>query len=328
MKRPYSALLPCVLVLGVACDKGSGSTTDPDGPGGDTAQTEGAEDSAPKKSDGLDRLLADMDPAADPCQDFYRYACGGWMDRTTLPADKARYSRSFTGIQERNQEIVKRLLEARASAPGEDPKDVMLGDFFAACMDTSAVEKVGKKPLEPLLSEIEGISDKKELMAQLGKLHSTVFGRVGWLGGTGKPPFFRVHTEPDAIDAPDTEIGVFTQSGLGLPSRSMYLGKDERSKALLTAYEQHIARMLQIAGDPEPAAAKRAKAILKLETALAKASKEPADMREFEKNYNKEGVPPKYGREHLSRTDNAVRQRSGREDERCQEKERDCPGKD
>lgn len=288
MNRRVSALLLCLCAAAVSCDKGDGPTNDPDGTGGGG---DGGGDAAatPKGPDGLAQLLADMDPKADPCQDFYRYSCGGWIDRTQLPADKPRYSRTFTGIQERNQTLVHDILEQAASKPGEDPNMRKLGDFYAACMDTEAAEKRGKAPLQPLVDEIAAIKDKKQLMGHVGKLHATVFGRVGWIGMTAKPVFFRVGTEPDAIAAPQTEIATFSQSGLGLPSRSMYLGKDDATKQMLDVYEKHIARMLVHSGETEEAAAKLAAGVRKLEIELAKASKDPADMRDFEKNYNKKG---------------------------------------
>lgn len=274
--------MSCLWLSIVACDKGDASTA-PDGAG--TGDGSGdVEAPPPRESDGLAKLVGDMDPKADPCQDFYRYACGGWQDRTKLPGDKARYSRSFTGIQDANQEIIKRVLEAKAKTSGD-----MLGDFYSACMDTAQIEKAGRAPLDPILAEIDAIEDKKALMGQVGKLHATVFGRVGWLGGPPPPPFFNVYTEPDAKDAPDTEMAMFVQGGIGLPDRSMYLGKDARTKEVLAAYQAHVATMLELAGESEADATKHAAKIVKLETALAKASKERADTRDPEKNYNKIG---------------------------------------
>jgi predicted metalloendopeptidase len=288
MKRLVCVLFPCFLGLALSCDKGDGPTTDP-GSGDADGGADSGGDTAQAGPTALEQLLADMDPAADPCQDFYRYACGGWLDRTQLPPDKPRYGRSFTEIQERNLQTLRKILEDAAAATDADPKTQKLGDFYTACMDTAAAEKAGRAPLDPILARIDAIQDKKQLMAELGTLHGTVFGRVGWLGRTAPPPFFRTGTEPDAIADPKTEIPMFAQSGLGLPSRSMYVGKGEQTKQVLAAYEKHIAAMLALSGEAQEVADKHAAGIVKLETALAKASKEPADLRDFKDNYNKKG---------------------------------------
>ena len=105
-------------------------------------------------------VLSSMDPKADPCDDFYRYACGGWLDSTKLPADQARWSRSFSVITERNREIGRELLEAAAADPGPAGTERQkIGDFYASCMDEAAVEGAGVAPLAGIFAQIDALPD-------------------------------------------------------------------------------------------------------------------------------------------------------------------------
>ena len=118
-----------------------------------------------------DSVLSAMDPRADPCQDFYRYACGGWLDTTRLPADEARWARSFSTISERNREIVRALLEDAAANPGEPGTERQkIGDFYGACMDEAAIERAGTTPLEPLLAIAGSARDAATLLRAAGEL--------------------------------------------------------------------------------------------------------------------------------------------------------------
>ncbi|HLT38497.1 MAG TPA: M13 family metallopeptidase, partial [Enhygromyxa sp.] len=245
----------------------------------------------------VEGLVASIDRSADPCVDFYRYACGSWLDAHPRPADKPRYGRSFDTVQENNEAVLRELLEAAGAAArtgGADPATQKLGVYYNACMDMSARGDSGIAAAAGAIDSIDSIMDKKQLMKVLGQLHATVWGRIGWLGMPAAPPFFIVTVDADYMNAPDRNMAIISQAGLGLPTRAMYLPPEgpegDAGRALLAAYQQHIATMLTLAGlSTSEQAAADAKIVLEIETALATASMTPVELRDDQANYHKDG---------------------------------------
>ncbi len=220
-------------------------------------------------------LLAAMDPDADPCQDFYRYACGGWLDATPLPADHPIWGRSFSTIHEENRAVVRDILEAAAAHPDASPEASKIGTFYASCMDEDAVEKAGVAPLAPMLAEIAKVDGPESLMRVAGELQRK---QVEVLLGIGVLADFK---------DPGTDIAFFAQGGLGMPERDYYVSDDPRKKELLAAYRKHVARMLGFLGEDAATAAADADAVVAFETRLAELSRPAAEMRQVEKLYHK-----------------------------------------
>lgn len=232
------------------------------------------------RSEALAALIADMDPAADPCADFYRYACGGWLDRTTRPADQATWTRSFSVIREENRLFLHELLERAAAdpwgggAPGSPQAEDWrrLGQLYGSCMDEAGVEAAGLAPIEPLLTAVEGLSSTAELPLLLAGLHAN-----------GIPAAFSLLTWADLKD-PTLNASYAWQGGLGLPDRDYYLRTDEASRAVQAEYRAHLAAMLVLAGEADPAPL--AQAVYALEEAIAGFSLPRSAMRDMMGIYN------------------------------------------
>ncbi len=220
-------------------------------------------------------VLLAMDPSADPCQDFYRYACGGWLDAERIPEDQTRWARSFTVVRERNRQLIRELLEGAAQDPGESVNRQRVGTFYRACLDEAAVEQTGLGPLAPWLAEIAAVSDLPALLSLTGKLH-----RIG------SEVLFSFSVFPDFKD-PERNIANLAQGGLGLPDRDDYASATPAQQQLRMDYEQHVARMLGWFGTSPEQAQLEASQILAFETQLAQASRSQVEMRDFERLYHK-----------------------------------------
>jgi putative endopeptidase len=230
-----------------------------------TAKTEG-----PAKS-GIEKSA--LDPSVSPCDDFYQYACGNWIKNTEIPGDEATWYRSFSVIRDRNEDILKGILDAKAKGDvGDDKYGKQLGDFYASCMDEDAIEKNGTKPLEPWLKAIDDVKDPPSLTKALGKLQGDGLGMVWDLSAA-----------QDFNDATQV-VGMIWQGGLGMPEREYYLDdKTPKMVELRNTYEKHVAAMMLLAGENEAKAKADAKTVLKIETQLAQAWMSKEDRREPKK---------------------------------------------
>ena len=218
---------------------------------------------------------ANFDKTCKPCDDFYQFAMGGWMKTNPIPPEFPTWG-TFTQLGDKNQENLRQILEAAESAkaaPGSNEQKI--GDFYASCMDTAAIDSAGTKPIEPELARIAAIKNEADLQAEAERLHSRGVGAL-----------FRFNSTQDAKDSAQV-IGAAFQGGLGLPEREYYLKEDDKSKQLRDAYLKHVAKMFQLLGDSAEQSAGEAGAILKIETALATASMKNTDLRDPDKTYHK-----------------------------------------
>jgi putative endopeptidase len=230
-----------------------------------------ARPAAPASSaSGLD--LQAIDRSADPCTDFYQFACGAWIKNNPVPADRPRWSR-FDEVSERNSEILRRALDRAAAAPAGASQKI--GDYYASCMDESAINKLGTAPLAPTLKQIAALQNAAALPALVADLHK--------LGVTA---FFAFGAEADFKDATSV-IATMDQGGLGLPDRDYYFRADARSTEIRKQYVEHVANMMALTGSDRARASAEADAVMRLETALAKAALDVVARRNPENIYHK-----------------------------------------
>jgi predicted metalloendopeptidase len=220
--------------------------------------------------------LANFDTSVSPADDFYRYANGGWLDANPVPPEYSRWG-AFSEVNERNEEILHRLLEEAAATGGDQGSpERMVGDYYASAMDEEQIAATGIAPLQPWLDRIataETLDDLRELAADL---HPNGFR---FMFGVGVSSDF---------DDPTVHLLYIGQGGLGLPERDYYLRDDERSVALREQYRTHVAAQLRNLGDGEAAAA--ADAILAFETALAQPSYTAAQLRDVDLIVNRRHI--------------------------------------
>ncbi len=224
---------------------------------------------------GVGAAVEDIDFSADPCVDFYQYACGGWLAKTELPGDEVRWLRSFSVVRQQNRETVREILESAHKKPGDDPDRQAISDFYGSCMAEKAVEKAGIDPIIPLLQAIGKIEDTSGIMSMAGQLHRAGVGA-----------FFGFGSVPDFKD-PDLNISILLQGGLGLPDRDYYLSDEENFSEIRGKYHVHMEKMFTLAGDSPEVAKKKAEHILGFETKLAEGSRSRTDMRQTDKLYHR-----------------------------------------
>ena len=224
---------------------------------------------------GVGINLANIDRSVAPCEDFYHFANGSWIKNNPVPAAETRWG-SFNELADRNIAVEKRILVKaaanRAAKPGTNEQKV--GDFYAAAMDSAAIEAAGLQYLQPRLDQIAGLKSLAAIQQYMADPKSF---SVGWYGlGVGQD------------GKKSTEYAVqLRQGGLGLGDRDYYLKEDGRSKTIRTAYKAYMSSIFQLLGDAPSLAATNADAVMALETKLAQASRSRVDLRDRLKNYNK-----------------------------------------
>ncbi len=204
--------------------------------------------------------LTSLDKTVDPCVNFYDYACGGWKKANPIPADQASWD-VYSKLANENQQFLWGILVDDAKTKNRTPIQQKGGDYFAACMDTAAIDADGDKPILPAIARIDALATRPELISALASLHHDYPGSSFFGSGTGQ----------DAVDS-STVIAEVYAGGIGLPDREYYLKTDPKSVKLREQYVAYITQLLTLSGEPAAKASTDAASVLRIETALAKAS--------------------------------------------------------
>lgn len=220
---------------------------------------------------------ANMDFTIKPGDDFYTYAGGTWLKNNPVPAKETRWG-SFNILRDFNINAVKKVLETSAADKTAKAGSVTkrVGDFYAAGMDSAAIEKRGADPVMPYLKSIAAIQNKADIISKANELRTLSVG-----GG-----FFSFFIGQDRKNV-EHMVPQTGQGGTTLPDRDYYLKNDSKSTGIQEAYKKYMTTLFTLAGNPAEKAAQIANSIYELEKKIAAAQKSRVEMRDAYKTYNK-----------------------------------------
>ena len=220
--------------------------------------------------------LSMMDRNVKACVNFYQFADGTWAAKNPVPPQYPSWG-TFNELQVKNQEILHQILERAAQDRSAQQGSTMqkIGDFYASCMDTKAIDAAGAKPLDPEFKRIAAIDSLQELQSEVARLQSD---GVDVLFGFGS-----IQDEKNSTQV----IAGAAQGGLGLPDRDYYIKTDPKSQKLREEYVAHVQKMFELLGDSSQESAAEAKTVMSIETRLAQASMTRVERRNPDKTYHK-----------------------------------------
>ena len=218
--------------------------------------------------------FSSIDRGANACQDFNRFANGGWIDKNPVPAAYSRWGR-FELLDEQNINVLHGILDGLiAKKKLANANERKIADFYGSCMDEQKIEAEGIKPLEAELQRISQITDLLSLEDEIARFHAH---RIPAVFGFGAGQDFKDSTQV---------IAQVAQGGLGLPDRDYYTSDDAKLKATREEYAKHVGRTFELMGDSPDRAVSEAKTVLNIETKLAEKSMTRVQRRNPEASYH------------------------------------------
>ncbi|WP_338089677.1 M13 family metallopeptidase [Nocardioides lijunqiniae] len=217
----------------------------------------------------LDDARDGMNPDIRPQDDLFGHVNGRWLDEVEIPSDRSSWG-PFVQLADAAEDHVRTIIEDLAAGEPRDEDARKIGDLFASFMDTAAIDKLGTRPVRPLIDAVAALRDVRDLAAFLGEFER--------LGGHG---VFGSYVDTDDRKS-DRYLFHLTQGGLGLPDESYY--RDDKFAEQREAYVGYLTRLLELGGHEDASAA--AATILELDTQLAAGHWERAETRDVQKTYN------------------------------------------
>jgi len=228
---------------------------------------------APKDTTGIN--LKNLDTTTVAGNDFYQYACGGWMKDNPLTGEYSRFG-SFDKLRENNLNQLKDLVTGIASKGGSEGSiEQKIADLYNIAMDSTKLNKDGYEPIKADLQRIAGLKTKEDLVQLMPDLYLS-----------GVDTYFSISVDADQMSSKDNLVQTY-QSGISLGERDYYLDNDAHTKEIRDKYKEHVIKMFKLVGFTDTQAQANMEAVLKIETRLATAAYDNVKLRDPHANYNK-----------------------------------------